>query len=153
MFLIRSSHRHIHIKYKLLLLIVVMIMGTGFMSFSRTYTYGKSELPANTIHTTQKDRYVAFLKKEVKIYKLSSYDMNILETIIYRESRWNMKTQHHNKDGSIDYGLFQINEYQQKYAINHTKLYDYKTNWVDNIKLGVYIYKTQGVRRWVSMWK
>ena len=71
-------------------------------------------------------------------------EFSLLNKVINCESRW--KTDAYNPK-SKDYGLFQINQKSWDKKAKEMNL-NYKENWEDNMKLGVWIYKNSGIQNW-----
>lgn len=55
----------------------------------------------------------------------------------------------YNRDGSIDYGIMQVNSKNDKLC----KGLDYKNSWKDNVDCGYRIYKSQGISAWACSHK
>ncbi len=136
-----------HLFVIIVLLSVIIIGKVSDISNNTTYykypyTHFNRELTVTEIHKL-------FLYKETTKYGLSYNDYTTMKTIIKRESEWNANARHINKNKTKDVGLFQINDIWGRYATKHNL--NYKTNWKDNIILGIIIYKRYGIKKWVSM--
>ncbi len=89
---------------------------------------------------TDVEKYKLFLLENLN-YNIEEY--RLLNRVIWCESRWKVDAYNSKTD---DYGLFQINLFWDKKA-EELKL-DYKNNWQDNIKLGIWIFKNSGIQNW-----
>ncbi len=73
-------------------------------------------------------------------------DINMLTCIAHKESKMNPKAiNHHNRNGTKDYGLFQINDINtEKCNTSPKELLSVQ----NNIKCSITVYKTQGLKAW-----
>ncbi len=86
-------------------------------------------------------------QQRIYLYEQLNYNLKeyqLLSRVIQCESKWdanafNSKTK--------DFGLMQINEYTWENKANELG-YDYRNNWQDNIKMGVWIYQNSGIQNW-----
>jgi len=85
-----------------------------------------------------------YLECQVHKGKITWEDHRKLSKIIDCESKWNTNAINVNKDGSVDRGIFQVNN---KYhpTLTNEKAFDFKAN----IDYGISLYKRNGVRPWV----
>jgi hypothetical protein len=81
---------------------------------------------------------------ECQVYQgvITWKDYEKLSKIIKCESNWNENAINHNKNGSFDMGLFQINTIHKQKA---SDMFNFKKN----IDFGIKLYKSQGVTPWV----
>ena len=82
---------------------------------------------------------------------LYEVDVPLVFSIISCESNWQADATNTNVGGSIDYGLFQINNQYQATTAKEFKLNP--KNVKDNIQLGFIILKREGTRPWKSSYK
>jgi len=94
------------------------------------------------------ERYKLFLYEEVLRNDLTYRDFVLLRKIIQCESGWRQ----FDKNGNLlvskkgDVGLFQIS---QKYHLENSKKLDYDiSDWKDNLRFGVFLYKKDGSIYW-----
>ena len=81
-------------------------------------------------------------------YGIEDKDVDILMCIAYHESKFKAKAiNHSNKNGTKDYGLFQINSIWKKpCGFTAQELLDVD----NNIKCAAYVYEKQGLTAWVT---
>lgn len=68
------------------------------------------------------------------------YNPEYIHSIIFCESSWRTNATNTNTTGSVDHGLFQVNDY---YWPPHKFDLDYRNNAYDNIEMGLLIMKRQ----------
>lgn len=75
-------------------------------------------------------------------------DINTMICIAYRESKFNHKAiNHYNRNGTKDYGLFQINSVWFKECKMSGSSLLVPEN---NIKCAAHVYNTQGIEAWAT---
>ena len=80
-------------------------------------------------------------------YNIPKNDIKMLECIAQKESNMNSKAKNHNKNGTYDHGLFQINDVNKKLCKTTTKqLY----NVHSNVRCAVKVYKVQNLKAWTT---
>jgi hypothetical protein len=73
-------------------------------------------------------------------------DVGMMMCIAHKESRMDSKAiNHHNRNGTKDYGLFQINDINTEKCNTSPKEL---LNVQNNVKCGIKVYKTQGLKAW-----
>ena len=89
---------------------------------------------------------VSLLVSMLTFHGIPEKDVNTLACIAVKESNLNPKAiNHRNRNGTKDYGLFQINDVNKKLCkTNSKKLLDVH----NNIKCAVKVYTTQNLKAW-----
>ena len=133
---------------KILLIILVLGIVWGFTHPRQVYrdipVKGVSSIsqPTSTPSPTPSAKEV--MQEIVELWGDERPDriLKILECF-YSESGYRYNALHVNKSGSTDHGPAQINSV-------HTKRYgdNFKTNWKENLRVALSIYKDQGLNPW-----
>ena len=141
--------RKILIRLSLILPFAISMTGFVGMSFKALQTLGQAEAKAmeNQMTTlrelTDIEKYKLFLLESLD-YNVNEY--HLLSKVVWCESKWKPDNYNPRTD---DYGLFQINASVWDEKAEELGL-DYKNNWQDNIKLGIWIFKNSGIKNWLA---
>jgi soluble lytic murein transglycosylase-like protein len=143
--------------------ILILIFSGFFLCTSRTTVeYVRQEpvkVPVEVVlrtktthlrHFHSKDEYLPIPPETIaEIAKTVSDKTNVsqetITKIIYAESGYEINARHYNKNGSVDYSLFQINSCHWKEA---KKMGLDLRNPYDNSKFAVYLIKIYGLTPW-----
>lgn len=118
-----------------------VVAGTG-ANVLKTVEEAKAEASPTTIRElTLNEQQRLYLYEQVN-YNIQDYQ--ILSRIIWCESRWDAEA-YNSKTG--DFGLMQVNQFTWDEKAKELG-YNYKNDWQDNIKFGVWIYKNSGIQNW-----
>lgn len=97
------------------------------------------------VENTKAETVIDFKSVVNGLLKNAGLDVPLLDRMIQRESWWNQNNSHLNKDGTLDRGLWMLND---KYhaEVSDECAYDYYCSTVAAIK----ILKQRGYKEWVS---
>ena len=109
----------------------------------------------------EKECFLEKLEEEVYKWGFTKSDFYVLINIADRESDFIWQDNRGlNKDGTTDWGYFQINDIWEKELIRLASIgridqqyayLDFRNSPEDNITTALIVYKIKGVREWTSM--
>ena len=94
---------------------------------------------------------VVMINAALSGYGIEDKDIDTLMCIAYHESKYKAEAiNHSNRNGTKDYGLFQINSIWKKpCGFTAQELLDVN----NNIKCAAYVYEKQGLKAWATLKK
>lgn len=134
-------------KYKWLLLLLFLVAILLPYAVNSYVAKEVKRIQDQAIHIrilNETEQAKLFLAEEGTKQGLTIFELRLLSRIISCESGWNP---HAENALSHDFGYFQINRSSWNEKAKEMGL-EYQTNWRHNILMGLYIYKTQGLRAW-----
>lgn len=98
-------------------------------------------------------QFVEFIKDQIQGYIRSKFGdsseklIKIIDTC--ENGTWDQTRTNHNRNGSIDYGIAQVNDVNSKLCAG----LDFKNSWKDNIDCAYKIYQSQGLSAWACSYQ
>lgn len=129
------------------LVMIAVVIATYYVLFKVTIKWLNEKALASQGVITRELTEIETYK--TTLYKLLGYnykDYKTFNSIIKCESNWNATAYNYK---SHDTGLMQINIATWDKEADRLGLENYHDYWLDNLKLGVHIYKNYGPTQWV----